>query len=320
MLKWLFAVVAIFIVIGVVIGFAADWQGLGLLERGDRLWPGPAGIMVAQDVRYGHDDPIQAVDVYAPRNGRPGDHRPVIVWIHGGGWVKGSRPFYGFAGRAYAAQGFVVIVAGYRLGAAGHWPRFMQDGAAAVRWAQANVARYGGDPANIFIAGHSAGAHIAALLALDPRWLGDMVRPGGGVTGAIGLSGPYDFLPMEPGGRGDAAMGDVVPLTSTQPVSFVRADAPALFLGTGDADTTVRPRNARALDLAERTAGGTVDLRVWHGLGHEDVVKALSLPFRTVAPVLAQSSDFVRRMSAARVAVHGATAAPAAIGAPPLPK
>lgn len=297
MVKWFSAILILLLLAGVGIGFAAQWQLLGLLEVGDRLWPGAAGTRVGEGLAYG-DDPIQQVDVYAPPGLRAGERRPVVVWLHGGGWVKGSRPLYGWAGRAYSSEGFVTVVAGYRLGEAGHWPRFMEDGAAAVRWARANAARFGGDPDNIIIAGHSAGAHIAALLALDPRWLGDLVRPGGAVKGAIGLSGPYDFLPMDPGGRGDVAMGDARPLSQTQPINYVRADAPALFIGTGDADTTVRPRNTRVLSAALRDVEASVDAVEWQGLEHEDVVMALSLPFRGKAPVLRQSSDFVRRVTA----------------------
>lgn len=297
MAKWLSAILILLLLAGAGIGFAAQWQLLGLLEVGDRLWPGAAGTRVAEEIAYGAD-PIQRVDVYAPRDIAPGQRRPVVVWLHGGGWVKGSRPLYGWAGRAYSSEGFVTVVAGYRLGAAGHWPRFMEDGAAAVRWARANAARFGGDPDNIVIAGHSAGAHIAVLLALDPRWLGDMVRPGGAVKGAIGLSGPYDFLPFDAGGRADVAMGDARPLTQTQPIHFVRADAPALFLGTGTADTTVRPRNTRVLSAALRDVDAPVEAIEWPGQSHEDVVMALSLPFRGKAPVLRQSSEFVRRVTA----------------------
>ncbi len=297
MLKYLLVALGFVALLLLIVGVSSRFELLGLLERGDRLWPGPSGMMVAQDVRYGSDDPIQAVDVYAPRDIQPGERRPVVVWFHGGAWIKGSRPFYGFAGRALASEGFVVVVAGYRLGAAGHWPRFMEDGAAAVRWAHAHAARYGGDPDRIVLAGHSAGAHIAALLTLDPRWLGPMVRPGGAVRGLVGLSGPYDFLPFEPGDRADVAMGDARPLSATQPITYVRPDAPALFLGTGDADTTVRPRNSRALAAAERAAGGRVTLVEWHGLEHEDVVKALSLPFRSTAPVLRDASAFIREVA-----------------------
>lgn len=280
------------------VGYAARWQMPGLLNVLDRVWPGPAGVMAAEAVPYG-PSPFQQVDVFRPSDMADGDRRPVIVFFHGGGWVKGSRDTYGFAGRAFSAEGFVTVVAGYRLDREGHWPVFMEDASAAVRWTQANVARYGGDPNRIVLAGHSAGAHIAVLAALDPRWLGDMVRPGGAVRGAIGLSGPYDFLPFDAGGRADAIMGDVRPLEQTQPIHFVRADAPPLMLIHGETDTTVRPRNPRALAAAFADIEGAelVQTRIYPGVDHEGVIKPVSLPYRTDAPVLEDSVAFARAVT-----------------------
>lgn len=289
---------AIIFAVTVGVGIAARWQMPGLLNVADRLWPGPSGRLAAEAMAYG-DTPAQQVDVFVPADLAAGEQRPVIIFFHGGGWVKGSRDTYGFAGRAFSAEGFVTVVAGYRLAEAGRWPVFMEDAAAAVRWAQANVARYGGDPTRIVLAGHSAGGHIAVLAALDPRWLGAAVRPGGAVRGAIGLSGPYDFLPFDAGGRADVAMGHARPLEQTQPIQFVRADAPSLLLIHGEADTTVRPRNPRALQaaFADIEAGDLVTTRIYPGVDHEGVVTPLSLPFRSRAPVLADAVAFARRVT-----------------------
>ena len=95
----------------------------------------------------------------------------MIVFFYGGGWVSGSRQEYGFAARAYAARGFLVVVPDYRLVPTVRFPAFVEDGALAMRWARDNVARYGGDPGRITIAGHSAGAYIGAMLGLDRRYL-----------------------------------------------------------------------------------------------------------------------------------------------------
>ncbi len=292
------------------IGFAARWQPPGLLNVLDRVWPGPGGTMVAEAQPYG-PSPFQQVDVFAPADMAQGETRPVIVFFHGGGWVKGSRDTYGFVGRAFASQGFVTVIAGYRLQAEGRWPVFMQDGAAAVRWTQANVARYGGDPTRIVLAGHSAGAHIAVLSALDPRWLGDMVRPGGAVRGAIGLSGPYDFAPFEAGGRAQEAMGHVADVRQTQPIHFARADAPGLLLITGDSDTTVKPRNAARLDAAMNAllvlaqygaeSGNPVTRPVtrivYPGVDHNGTIKPLALLYRDDQPVLADAVAFARSVT-----------------------
>ena len=94
-----------------------------------------------------------------------------MIFFYGGGWNSGSRSDYGFAGSAFAGQGFVAIVPDYRLVPATRFPGFVEDGALAVKWARDHAERFGGDPNRITVAGHSAGAYLAMLLATDPRWL-----------------------------------------------------------------------------------------------------------------------------------------------------
>ncbi|MFM6853926.1 MAG: alpha/beta hydrolase, partial [Sphingopyxis sp.] len=290
------------------LGNAARWQTVGLLNLLDRVWPGAAGVQVATAIPYG-PGAAQRVDIFVPRGARAGGNAPVILWWHGGGWANGGREVYGFAGRAFAAQGFVTIVAGYRLGPQGRFPAMMQDVAGAVAWARANVARFGGDGNRIVLAGQSAGAHLATLAALDPQWLGADARPGGAVRGVIGLSGPYDFAPFEPGRTADITFSHVADAAQTQPIHFARADAPSMFLATGDADPTVNPRNTRALAAAlvdaraaagadgAAGAGGAVETHYYAGMDHAGTVMALSLPFRGRAPVLADAADFAHRVT-----------------------
>jgi acetyl esterase/lipase len=205
---------------------------------------------------------------------------------------------YGFAGRAFASEGFVTVVAGYRLVPDGRYPVFMEDAAAALRWTRANIANYGGDPDRIVLAGHSAGAHIALLLALDPTWLGPLVQAGGAVRGVINLAGPADFIPFEPGGAADAALGHVRPLTRTQPISFARGDAPPIWMGHGSADTTVLPRNSQRLAAALADVGGEAQVQMYPGIDHAGTVTPLSLVYRDNAPVLSDAVSFARRVTA----------------------
>src|SRR3546814_8631076 len=97
-------------------------------------------------------------------------------------------------GRAFAAQGFVVAVPDYRLVPKVRFPAFVEDSAAAVKWVRAHIARFGGDPDRIVLAGHSAGAYNAAMLAVDPQWLGP---DRAAVKGWATLAGPYEFLPLD---------------------------------------------------------------------------------------------------------------------------
>ena len=139
----------------------------GLLTQVDRLAASDGARRVASAESYGAD-PRHKLDVWAPAR-RGETALPVVVFFYGGGWNSGSRGDYGFAGAAFASRDFVAIVPDYRLVPTIRFPAFVEDGALAVRWARDNAARFGGDPRRITLAGHSAGAYNAAMLALDRR-------------------------------------------------------------------------------------------------------------------------------------------------------
>lgn len=233
----------------------------------------------------------QTLDVWRP-SGAVVAKRPVLIFWYGGGWAMGDRRAYAFAARAYARAGFVVVVPDYRKVPDIRFPAFLQDGAEAVKWTRDHVAEFGGDPARIAIAGHSAGAYTVAMLALDTRWLkAEGVDPRI-IKAAVGLCGPYDFYPFT-SHRAIEAMKGVADPAATQPINFARADAPPMLLVTATNDTTVRPRNAIHLAAALKKLGVPVTLKQYQGLDHEDVAMALSKPFRSKAPVLADSVAFL---------------------------
>ncbi len=253
--------------------------------------------LVAHDIPYG-GDPRQRLDLYAPA--RPAGTLPVIVFFYGGSWNSGTRRGYAFVGRALAAQGFLVAVPDYRLLPAVRYPAFLEDCAAATRWVRANAAHHGGDGDRLVLAGHSAGAYNAAMLALDPRWLGDDRTA---VRGLIGLAGPYDFLPLEPGVARDT-FGAVRDPASTQPISFVSRDDPAVFLGWGTGDTTVRPGNSEHLAARLAASGVRVEAHPYPGVTHIGMATALARPFRGHAPVLADLAAFARSVTAPPLGVR----------------
>ena len=281
-MRW---ILAAFLLIGAIGAYLYTHWGPGLLDLADRWSPGTGATEVASDVPFGaHGQRLNVWRYGVARNA------PVLIFYYGGGWVKGTRQDYGFSARGYASKGFVVVVPDYRKVPQVRFPVFVQDAADAVKWTRDNVAKYGGDPDRIAIAGHSAGAHSVAMLALDPQWLAAAGAPGA-VKAAVGLSGPYDFYPFT--GRAVAAMSKWPRPIETQPISFARKDAPPMMLVTGTTDTTVRPKNARNLFKALNAVGAVVVEKEYPGLGHEDIAMALSLPFRRKAPVLDDSSAFV---------------------------
>ena len=142
----------------------------------------------------------------------------------------------------------------------------------------------------------------AVTAALDPQWLRAAKSDPSIVRGVAGLAGPYDFLPLEKGGRAEKAMGKVRPIERTQPIQFARGDAPPLWLATGDEDEVVRPRNSQNLAAAIEKAGGSATLRIYPGMGHTGIVMALAAPFRGKGPVLDEATDFLRGVTGRRVA------------------
>lgn len=238
----------------------------------------------------------QRLDLYRPRRADAQERLPIIVFLYGGSWQSGVREGYGFAGRALAAAGFVVAIPDYRLVPEVRFPGFLEDNAAAVRWLRANAASFGGDADRIVLVGHSAGAYNAAMLALDPRWLGEDRRA---VRGLVGLAGPYDFLPLD-GPITRAAFGQAPDLKATQPIAFASADdPPALFLHGAD-DTTVYPRNSRRVAEVMRAAGVRAEVKLYPKVGHVGIVTALAKPLRGRAPVLADITAFAREATQAR--------------------
>ena len=236
--------------------------------------------------------PRGGIDLYAPTP--RAEPLPLVVFFYGGSWNSGTREGYAFVGRALAAQGFLVAIPDYRLVADAPYPAFLQDCAAAVKWVRANARRHGGDPDRIILAGHSAGAYNAAMVALDPRWLG---ADRAAVRGFAGLAGPYDFLPLDTDVT-RATFGGVADLPSTQPIRFAGPGDPPALLLAGGRDDLVRGANSRNLAAALSRAGVSAQERVYDGLGHVGMVTAIARPFRGKAPVLADLTAFARRRTA----------------------
>ena len=280
----------LFVALGLLLA-AAGCSPPGMLDTLNSLTPGDGDAhRVANGVAYG-TAPRERLDVWAPR-GKAAGLRPVVVFFYGGAWVKGSRGDYGFAGRAYAAKGFVAVVPDYRLVPTARFPAFVQDGALAIKWTRNHAADFGGDPKRITIAGHSAGAYIGAMLALDPHYLTDIGVAPTTIRAAALLAGPYDFYPWDDTRAVDALANWPRP-EETQPIHYARADAPPMWLAAGTADTTVRPRNSVALADRLKALGAPVTLREYPGKSHVDLVMGLSKPFRGRAPTLDESSAFL---------------------------
>ncbi|CAN5435274.1 alpha/beta hydrolase [soil metagenome] len=287
-------IVSVMVIAGIALTLT-QCSAPGLLNRLNSLTPGDSDASrVATAIPYGAG-PMQKLDVWAPRQTSI-KQLPVVIFFYGGGWVKGSRQEYGFAGRAFAANGFVAVVPDYRHVPEVQFPAFVQDGATAIKWTRDHIAEYGGDPKRITLSGHSAGSYIAAMLALNDQYLKDIGVDPHIVRAAAPLAGPYDFYPWDDKRAVDAFANWPRP-AETQPITFARKDAPPMLLAYGSADTVVKPRNSINLAARLKALGAPVTLREYPGKSHNDLVMGLSKPFRGNAPTLQESVDFLKANS-----------------------
>jgi len=254
------------------------------------------GVTVTRDIAYASGE-RHGLDVYAPSRRVAG--RPVVVFLYGGGWDSGSKAEYAWVGRALASKGFVTVIPDYRLYPQARWPDFLQDCALAVRWAKDHAADYGGQPAKLVLMGHSAGAYNAVDLAVDRRWLTAVgMDPEHDIKGVVGLSGPYDFLPLH-SDELKTIFGPEARRPDTQPINHVNGREAPMLLITGDRDHTVDPGNSDRLAAKIRAASGQVTVIHYAKLDHVRTVAALAGPLRWLAPILRETTAFIDRQTGA---------------------
>jgi acetyl esterase/lipase len=233
-----------------------------------------------EGVSYG-SGPRQMLDVYQPLPGKAAAP-PIVVFFYGGNWESGERANYRFVGEFLAASGAIAVIPDYRLYPQVRYPDFLKDCAAAVAWAFANARALGGDPARIYVMGHSAGAYNAAMMALDPRWLGAQREQ---LAGFVGIAGPYDFLPIENPATQRAFSWPNTPRDS-QPVEYVSPKAPRTLLIAANKDNLVNPvRNTGGLAQRLKAAGVDTTVRLMEGVNHVTVLAAVAAPLKFLAPV-----------------------------------
>lgn len=247
-------------------------------------------LLSVQDIAYG-DHSRQRLDLYSPHRS---DFKaaPVVVFFYGGAWVNGQRGDYLFAAEALVSRGYLVVIPDYRVYPEVRFPGFVNDGASATAWVLENVEIYGGDLRRVYLMGHSAGAHIAAMLTFDERFLRLVGHQPTELAGLIGLAGPYDFLPIESRTL-QAIFGPPERYALSQPVNFVDGNEPPTYLLHGENDRAVLPRNTQRLAAKIAESNGQVKTQIYEDLGHYRLVGALARPFRDWAPVLHDIGEFI---------------------------
>jgi acetyl esterase/lipase len=244
-------------------------EPLSAFARGydEQLWARAATLPLTE-AAYG-PDPYQRMSI-APARG--GDRRPapVLVFLHGGGWTSGYKEWNHFMAPGLTESGICFVSAGYRLAPGTLFEGQRADCIAALTWVWRNIASYGGDPSRIFIGGHSAGGHWAALLAVRNDWQVAAGVPADVIRGCLPVSGVYAFgegsgLSMRPRflGADDPAVD-----RAASPLHGLDGRLPSFFLSWGERDFPHLVTQAGTMSEALRARGATVRTRVIAGAGH----------------------------------------------------
>ncbi|MEZ5680954.1 MAG: alpha/beta hydrolase [Erythrobacter sp.] len=300
MMKILGGTILVLLLAGAAVMFAIRQNGPAVLDMVDRIVGGARDVELVEQALYG-DAAAQKVRVY--REGNGSTPQPIFLFVHGGSWRWGDPDDYGLIARAIAPEGFVVVLAGYRLEQAGRYPAMLEDTASAIAWTRANAARLGGDPDRIILAGHSAGAYNVVQVALEHRWLGEAGVPPDVIKGVVGLAGPYDFFPFDSDST-RASFGSVGAGAESQPVNHARADAPPMLLVHGELDTLVKPRNTRALAAVLGEKGASAETIFYPGMDHNQPLISLAAPWRNRRDVAQRITDFAHRITDISVPVQ----------------
>ena len=249
----------------------------------------------SSDIRYGAAE-RNFLDYYEPLD--VASDAPLIIFFYGGGWRDGNRTEYEFAASALTKAGFRVVIPDYRLYPEVSFPAFMTDAAAAVSWGVNHANSSQEQNAAVYLVGHSAGAHIAALLATDQHYLAQESVPASALAGLVALSGPYDFLPIESG-----YLLDVFPEDSredSQPINFVTAQTPPVLLIHGEEDELVESGNTERFAAALRQAGVPVTVKLYPETGHAAVAAAMAPQLDFIADTLKDTVDFINTQETLR--------------------
>ena len=219
----------------------------------------------ALNLPYG-DDERQKLDVYMPE-AAPAGPAPVLLFFHGGYWVIGHKDLMGFMAPAITGAPALLVPVGYRLAPGAKYPQQVDDCRAALRWVYDHIADYGGDPDRIFVAGHSAGGHLAALITLQRERLADLGLPTNVVKGCFPVSGVFDVTETPPDRReaflqSDGDAQDASPMYNTEG----NATPFLLEIGSDDFDN-LRAQHPRML-AALRSQPGYVEELVREGHNH----------------------------------------------------
>ena len=233
----------------------------------------PPPVEVAHSVSYRlstrADADQRRLDIY--RNMSSGKN-PVLIFVHGGAWRAGHRRQYIPLGVSLALRKITAVIPNYSLAPKYLFPEPVRDIAAVVGWVRDNIGSLGGDPGKIFLAGHSSGVQIAALVALDTRYLAFHYLPPSAVRGVIALSGIYEVPP-----NFDYAFGGAQERAEASPSRYLREGAPPFLVAYGAKDSALVLHQSPLFANGLKERGVTVETEIYPEEDHKSMVVLASI-------------------------------------------
>ena len=237
-----------------------------------------ATVDVRTNITYysgeGADKYRHRLDLYLPKGQRD---VPVMMFVHGGGFTVGIKDQYAFMGQIFAARGIATAVISYRLSPKATYPGHVQDVARAFAWLRAHIAEYGGRPDKIFVAGHSAGATLVAMLGADPAYLKEVGESLDHIAGVIPISGSFTASARSGMFQGSIPIDpDVVRNASA--IAHVAGPHPPFLILYGDKDAPRTGEDAEQMAKALKAAGTPADVHEIADHAHMDMVTGMMSP------------------------------------------
>ncbi|MBC8144306.1 MAG: alpha/beta hydrolase [bacterium] len=253
-----------------------------------------APVHIQRDITYVDRDPDDRhrLDVYSPPEA---SSLPVVIFFYGGGWRSGDKRLFEHLGRAFATRGIVAVTVNYRLTPAVTSPAHVQDCAAACAWVQSNIATHGGDSRRIVLCGHSAGAHLATLLAVDDRFLNAVGFDTTSICGVVAISGVYDLTEhvgstvftsaehvREAFGNSESE------LLIASPVKYIKAGLPPFLVMVAEDDPAGLRAQGKDFSDAIRDVGTNAMFVSIKGRDHFSIVRRFGPSTDTTATAIAE--------------------------------
>ncbi len=239
-----------------------------------------------KDIAYGENE-WQTLNIYPSKETST---TPVIIFIYGGAWYKGSKEQHHFVADGLVRQGYTVVIPDYIKYPEGRFPSFVEDVALATAWVKSNIKRYGGNPEQLFMVGHSAGAHTGALLITDGHYLNQVALSKQDIKGFVGIAGPYNFTPKKPKyietfGRHN--------FTVMKANNHVDGTEPPVKLLHSKGDKTVHIVNFQTFRNKLMSEGVNIQTELYEDVGHVSMVLKIHPWFADEIDIAKEINDFI---------------------------